>query len=290
VALATAAVAAGAWAQLGGYGAPRRATLYRHEVEQVHALFERAHRCCEDFGWRSPVFSATTNRDYTQHEALRVWAYERYGTLRKTSAAFGAGIVPLTEEQVLALARASDFLVLVETQAPPAYPADRSLQAALPLLRAYGEAELVRLGAFDIEGGELTLYARPALRLEGLAEGWVTGAGLRLTGPGAVLRGRSRVVLSGRMGPAAALGPPGVRAELTAGGASRTVPATFEVTPDRQSYRLTVQVGDQEVSADGPVELRLSFAGGFELLRPGLYCNTRRLVVPAPERTELLRD
>jgi hypothetical protein len=188
------------------------------------------------------------------------------------------------------VARASDLLVLVETRAPPPYPSDRSLQAALPRLRAYCEAELVRLGAFDVEGGELTLYARPALRLEGLAEGWAPGAGLRLTGPGAVLRGRSRVVLSGRMGPAAALGPPEVRAELQAGGGSRTVPATFEISPDRQSYRLTVHVTDKEVPADGPVELRLSFAGGFDLLRPGLYCNTRRLVVPAPDRIELLRD
>jgi hypothetical protein len=141
-----------------------------------------------------------------------------------------------------------------------------------------------------VEGSELTLYARATLRPEGLAEGWVTGAGLRLTGPGAVLRGRSRVVLSGRMGPAAALEPPEVRAEVKAGGGSRTVPAAFEITPDRQSYRLTIDVRDLDVPADGPVELRLSFAGGFAFLRAGLYCNTRRLVVPAPDRTELLRD
>jgi hypothetical protein len=284
------AVVTGAWGQLGGYGAPRRPTRFRHEVEQVHALFEQVHRCCEDFGWRAPVLSATANRDYTHHEAQRVWAYERYGTLRETGAAFGVGIVPLTEEEVLRGAKASDFLVLVETRAPPPYPADRSLQAALPLLRAYGESELVRQGTFDVDGSAVTLYSRPALRLEGLAEGWVTGAGLRLSGPGAVLRGRSRVVLSGRTGPAAALGPPEVRAELAVGGASSTVPARFEITPDRQGYRLVVEVGGQDVPADGAVGLRLSFEGGFAMPRPGLYCNNRRLVVPAPERTEVLRD
>jgi hypothetical protein len=291
-ALATVAVAVGAWGQLGGYAAPRRLSLCRHEVEQVHALYEQMHRCCEDYSWRAPVLSATANRDYTQHESFAVWAYERYGTLRQTGVALGAGIVPMTEEEILGRARGSDFLVLVATSAPPPYPSDRCLLETLPKLRAYCETELVRQGTFDIEGAEATLYARPALRVEGLTGGWVPDVGLRLTGPAALLRGRSRVVLSGPTGLAAGLPHlPAVRAELAVGGASHTVPASFEFHPDRQSYRLVIQVTGQDVPAGGPVELRLSFAGRLPYFTPhGLYVNTRRLIVPAPARTELLRD
>jgi hypothetical protein len=290
--LAAVAVAAGAWAQFGGYAAPRRPTACRHEVEQIHALFERMHRCCADYCWSAPVLSATVNRDYTQHEAFAAWAYERHGTLRQTGVALGAAIVPLTEEEIRNGAWASDFLVLVTTAAAPPYPSERCLREALPKLRAYCETELVRQGTFDIEGAEVTLYARPALRVEGLINGWVPDVGLRLSGPAARLRGRSRVILSGRTGLAAQLPEfPAVRAELAAGGGSRTVPAAFEVSADRQSYRLVIQVAGQELPDEGPVEIRLSFAGCLPyFLPPGLYVNTRRLVVPAPERTELLRD
>jgi hypothetical protein len=291
-ALAAVAVGAGAWAQLGGYAAARRLTVCRHEVEQVHALYERMHRCCEDYSWRTPVLSATVNRDYTQHEAFAAWAYERYGALRKTGVALGAAIVPLTDEEILNGARASDFLVLVATSAPPPYPSDRCLREALPKLRAYCEAELVRQGTFDIEGAEATLYARPALRVEGLVGGWAPDVGLRLTGPAALLRGRSRVVLSGRTGLAAGLARlPDVRAELAAGGASQTVPAAFEFSADRQSYRLVIELAGQDLPAKGAVELHLSFEGGLPYFTPlGLYVNTRNLVVPGPDRTELLRE
>jgi hypothetical protein len=289
--LAAVVVAAGVGGQLGGYAAPRRLSICRPEVGEVHALYERMHRCCDDYCWRAPVLAATVNRDFTQHEAFAAWEYEHHGTLRKTGVALGAAIVPMTEEEILGRARGSDLLLLVATSAPPPYPSDRCMAEALPKLRAYCEAELVRQGTFDIDGAEATLYARPALRVEGLVGAWVTDEGLRLTGPAAVLRGRSRVVLTGPMGPAVVLDKmPAVRAELAAGGASRSVPAGFEVSPDRRSYRLVVQVAGQDVPADGRVELRLSFAGGVPLPLPGLYVNTRRLVVPAPERTELLRD
>ena len=128
--------------------------------------------------------------------------------------------------------------------------------------------------------------------VEGLIDGWVPDVGLRLTGPAALLRLRSSVVLSGPTGLAALLPQlPAVRAELVAGGASHAVPATFEHSSDRQSYRLVVQLAGQDVPAEGPVELRLSFAGRLPYFTPpGLYVNTRRFVVPAPARTELLRD
>jgi hypothetical protein len=193
----------------------------------------------------------------------------------------------------MAAARASDFLFLVSTEAPSAYPADHCLQAALPRLRAFCAAEMERLGTLNVEGTEVTLYARPALRVGGLAEGWVTAEGLRLTGPGSVLRGYSRVVLEGKTGLAAGLltRAPEVRAALSSGGRSaRTVPAQFEFSPDRQGYRVVVDVSGEEVPADEPVEVRLTFDGGFVLPGRGLRYNTRRLIVPAPERTGLTRD
>ncbi|HZY84561.1 MAG TPA: hypothetical protein VFE78_07005, partial [Gemmataceae bacterium] len=291
-ALAGVAVAGGVGTQLSNYGRHGRLTLCRYDVEQVLALHDAIYRRCQDCCWAAPVISATFNFDYAHHEAHRVLAYERHGSLPRTGEAFG-GIFALSEADALRGARASDFLLVAATHPPPACPFDESLAAALPKVRAYCEAEMVLLGAFDVEGSAVELYARPALRVEGLAEGWVTGAGLRLTGPGAVLRGRPRVVLSGKTGPAAAFQgqAPGVHAELSAAGhPARTVPARFEVSPDRQDYRIVVDLSGEDVPADAPVEVRLAFEGGAVLSARGLRCNTRRLIVPAPRHTQALRD
>ncbi len=292
-ALAGLAVACGAGTQLNNYGSHGRMTRARYDVEQILALHDLLHRRCRECCWAAPVLSSTFNFDYTQHEAHRVLAYERHGTWLKTGQALGGSIFALTPAEILAGARASDFLFLVATEAPSAYPADHCLQAALPQLGAFCEAEMERLGTFNVEGSEVTLYARPALRVEGLAEGWVTAEGLRLTGPGSVLRGRSRVVLAGKTGLAAHFlaQTPSVRAELSAGGRpARTVPAQFELSPDRQGYRIVVDVSGEEAAADEPVEVRLTFDGGAVLPGRGLRYNTRRLIVPAPEHTQVTRD
>jgi hypothetical protein len=293
VALAGVAVACGAGTQLGNYGSRGRMTRARYDVEQILALHDLLHRRCRECCWAAPVLSSTFNFDYTQHEAHRVLAYERHGTWLRTGQTLGGSIFALTDNEITQGARASDFLFLVATQTPSAYPADHCLQAALPQLRAFCEAEMERLGAFDIEGNEVTLYARPALRVGGVVEGWVTAEGLRLTGPGSVLRGRARVVLAGKIGFASFFlrQAPDVRAELSSGGhAARTVPARFEFSPDRQGYRVVVDVSGEEVPADAPVEVRLTFDGGAVLPVRGLRYNTRRLIVPAPEHTQVTRD
>ncbi len=291
--LAAVAVACGAGTQMNNYGNHGRLTRARYDVEQILALHDRIYRRCRDCCWAAPVISSTFNFDYTQHETHRVLAYERHGTWLRTGQTLGGNIFDLTDQQITDGARASDFLLLVSTTTPSTYPGDKRLQAALPELGAFCEAHMERLGTFNIEGNDVTLYARPALRVRGLAEGWITAEGLRLTGRGALLRGRPRVVLAGKLGFASFFlrEPPAVHAALSCGGQpSCTVPAQFELSADRQGYRIVVDVSGEEVPADGPVELRLTFDGGAVLPVRGLRYNTRHMIVPAPEHTELTRD
>src|SRR5262249_58874710 len=81
----------------------------------------------------------------------------------------------------------------------PGYPFHASMKGLEPRVRAFCERELLLVKRYRILGVEYALYARPALRLGGDRDGWVTDRGLTLTGPGAALRKRPTVRLAGKI-------------------------------------------------------------------------------------------
>jgi hypothetical protein len=92
--------------------------------------------------------------------ALAVSAYERTGARLDARYGLGAGIGAVEPAAALAVARESDFVVLTVSEARAVYPADRSLAAARPALRAYCTESMRPLGVFRTPGRQVELFGR----------------------------------------------------------------------------------------------------------------------------------
>lgn len=280
-ALALSAVLAGLLVQVTHLCRRSVMTQHRADCERLLALYDRLEEHIPEASRKAPVLFVDCTSDQLNYIVTEVMIYERHGKHKPLQPAMG-GLFAKTDEEVWNALKASDFVILGshDVAAPFVYPFDRALCALRPALEAYCETNLDKLGAYQILGREVLLYARPTLRVHGALGGWVTPAGLRLTGHGKNLRACRRIELCGPA-PWAKLGTaPNVAAELHLPGQPvQALPAL--VTAGSSRYRLLVEWQEQALADDTPVCIHLSFD-----VRPlGPQRGMR-----APERVSLLRE
>jgi hypothetical protein len=159
-ALAGGALLVGVLRPLAHYSQPGWLSQHRAQMEQIALLHDTIARHIQQRGLRHPIISVTTiASDYLHPQVTEVVLYERYGLLCLPRAGLGYGVLAVPEADALAVAGASDLLVVVRP-ARAVYPFDESMVAILPQLHALGQRQFVCLGVFHIRGDEITLYVR----------------------------------------------------------------------------------------------------------------------------------
>jgi hypothetical protein len=189
----------------------------------------------------------------------------------------------------LEIVRQSDFVIVARPAAPPVsvFPFDKCMRRVTPEINAFCKRHFTPLQAFHLEDTDLTLFVRPALKIEGDSDGWITSQGLRLRGTAAFLRKHTKIHLEGTSELRYLAKMPSVRARLLVPGRPpRPVQATL--TSHGQEYVIELDVNKVRVAAETPVEIRLAFDSYFVPQKQGLGNDRRRLVIRTPAKTELL--
>ena len=131
------------------------------EVAGAFALYDAVERDGRERGLSAPVVSVDHVSDGLNALAVNVGTYERQGKLLHARHGLGSSIGDIAEGEVLARAQESDFLILTVSGGRVLYPADRSLAAARPALRAYCGESMRSRGRFRTPGREVELFGRP---------------------------------------------------------------------------------------------------------------------------------
>lgn len=285
VAVAVVALASGGFVQASKYGQHWIMTRRRADHEQLLALHDRVAQTVIAYDLPCFSFAVTSNTDYLPHRISAVLMYERHGVLRKCQGHLGQ-FYSYTDERVLEELGWSDFVILSRPDTP-VIPWEEHMKALGPKLRTWCQQHYVALGSYPIFGENVELYTR-ALRTRGGESGWITADdGLNVDAPGRVLRGATLTLGAGSTGYLER--PPTVRAVLAQPGRSpRSLAA--KVTFKNGAYSLRVHVPATELPAEERAQVRFSFDDYFVPAERGIGPDQRRLVVPAPERTELSYD
>jgi hypothetical protein len=140
---------------------------------------------------------------------------------------------------------------------------------------------MVPLRNFRFFGGEVTVFSRPSIRIEGNDGGWITSAGLSLVGSTDVLRFRPEIDIRGSNAALHYTGRmPGIKAELELRGC-RPRPIPARLTAEGDYYRLVLVV-PQDVPPCTTARIHVSFDTFFVPSKIGLNGDARELVMMAP--------
>jgi hypothetical protein len=166
------------------------------------------------------------------------------------------------------------------------WPFHQSMEGLRPGLRAICDRDFLLLDRFHVLGRDLFLYARPAVRAEGMSGEWITSDGLTLIGRADVLRRFPCVNIRGQCDLRLLDGDLHTAAFL--GDSDLPVQATLT----ERTYQFRIVLGPDAVQAlsdDGTVKIRVVFDRAFVPQERGMGEDTRHLVVLAPEEIRLTR-
>ncbi len=268
-----------------------RFSARRTSVEQIGALHDFIGQESARLGFESPVISADMIYDWMVPSTINTALYERTGRWLDARPALGVGIFALTREEVFAKLGRSDFALVSTYPKEGPYPFYDSVRPLAGEIRAWCEAHLMRLRVFRIDSGEVTVYVRPEVALEGLSGEWITPAGVRLRLPSEELgqlraSGKTALVLEGADNLTALPQPPVASARLEGpGGEPGNVDCPAGYTrPAPGTYRIRIDLGAVPPGADAVVDLRLD--GAFFVPKEvGINDDTRHLIVTRPTVT-----
>jgi hypothetical protein len=283
--LAAVVLGAGLLSQASAFSARGPVARLRSDVDQVVALYDFLYQHSRDSDWEQPRVAIDYLSDSLNLQAVTTVIYERHGVAftPRPMMPFDPMFEP-DEQTALDLVSKSDIVILNTRPFPndsSIYPYNRCLARHRPCLIAYCDRERLKLRTFRFFGGEVTVYARPSLAIQGDSEGWVTSAGMSLKGSTNVLRRWPIVELSGANTGQKYLGRlPRVKAELLLPNRDPR-PVDAVLTSSNDQYRLLLRA-PTDVPPDTPAELRLSFDCFFVPARIGMNPDRRELVIQTP--------
>src|SRR5262249_50168547 len=130
----------------------------------------------------------------------RVLLYERQGVVCGALPGLGSNMFAVTGPEALAIGRKSDFVIIYRPVATreALFPFEQCMQRITPNLTTFCRRNYTALETFHLSDGDLTLYVRPAMKIEGDSAGWITSRGLSLRSTGAFLHRHTKIKLAGR--------------------------------------------------------------------------------------------
>jgi hypothetical protein len=159
--LSALATLVGAWHQLDQMRRPGPLAGQRRDISEVLSLYDTIGEHSRRLGWSAPRVSMDRIAEFLNPGLVPAVVYERRGLLLGYNGALGSRIFAITEQEALALAEGSDFVVVTDDGPDLSpFPFESSMRAIRPSLRRLCDERFARLGEFHFFGREATLYAR----------------------------------------------------------------------------------------------------------------------------------
>jgi hypothetical protein len=271
--------------QVHRYGRHGHYSSNRPDIEQVLALYDAIAEYCRTAGWGRPVISTDSIVDYLSAQTIEAAFYERYRLALDVQGGLGGSIFAISLPEAIDQIRRSDFAIMTTSGrfGPHPYPFEQTIAPLRPAVIEASNKQLMALRQFRIFGRDVTLYARPSLRLEGDSGGWITSQGLSLHSLGDVLRSRPRIELLGHFFPQFLKRIPQVTARLVFPGSTEPLPISASLAfPSANEYHMTLSLDPKGLPSNGPVQIQVGFDTYFVPKDLGINEDTRELVVPTP--------
>ncbi len=265
----------------------------RPSVEQIGALYDLLGDEAPRRGLTAPRIATDVMYDWLVPSTINVSLFERSGRWLGAHPSLGFSMFAISREEVFSELAKADIALITTFPKEGPYPFYASIRPLGAEINAWCVAHLVRSRTFRIDDGEVTVYFRPNVALEGLSGEWITPAGFRIRVPADIVE-KMRVdkqnflVLEGPENPALLEGLPVASAQLAredgTSGAGAACPATFAL-PKTGMYQLRIDLGAQiavlPAGAGAEVTVHLD---GASFYPPDVGINDpRHLVVTKPE-------
>jgi hypothetical protein len=286
------ALGVGCYKQVEWLSRPLSPREKRTELAQVASLYEQIGSCCLRNGWKEPRIAFAGLNDALDPAAVMAMVFERQGLFVSLRPLLGGSIHPVTEQKAIEAVQQSDLVVIpLKENEKNNYPFLECMRQYRPRLLALCRQTLLDRGRFHVLGAEVALFARANVRVEGINYGWITDAGVTLTGDSEDLKLCPHIELRGRYYPMHLGRAPVARGELTAPGQPPR-PVRARVTVSENEYRLRVDLSPQDIPDGRDLHIHLRFDTYFiPTERPEIFgatTDSRRLVLLAPDAVNLL--
>jgi hypothetical protein len=288
IVLAALVMRAGILVQFDRYLRRPPAWQNRPEIEKLLALYDRVADDASAMGWRAPSFAFDSSSDALNFKVFDVMVFERRGQVFTPSEVLANTIFLRNPGELEHRLACADFAILTQV-APdrplPPYEFDRGMAAMKPALFAWCRLHLIELQhehlglPFD---RDVTLFVRPAVRVQGERDGWIARRGTRITGLAEVLRAKPDIVLRGKNAASSLRGGvPRASARIVGDGKPIDVPA--RLTNDADEYALELRLDPKQLPEQGPVTIELTFDASFLPRQVNGSPDGRELVMRLPE-------
>lgn len=286
--MALVAMLAGIYTQFRGYCRHTYLTVYRPEVQRLVTMYDHMTQECQELGWQSPAIANDCIVDWLHHKNLTILAYERHAILFSAGQSLGAlDAYPIPE--LYERLRLSDFAILTRPTGAIQgfqFPFDRQMDQLRPDVLKFCRANMVELEQFHCLDRNVTLFIRPAVKMQAAADGWITSDGMTVTGLAEVLRvwpviemrGEANFQYLGRV--------PGVTAYLPLPDRQRQ-PVQVQITAAGTHYVIHLRLSPADLPTTGPVSIHVGFDAHFIPRDIGANADTRELVMPLPAEARL---
>jgi len=262
----------------------------RAQIEKLLNLEDRIARAADAMGWKTPNFAVDRISDSINFKVFEVMAFERLGESFDGREVLADSVLARGPDEEINRLHLADFVLLTEQfpEGTLAYPFDRSMRQLHPELYSWCRQNLIevdheRLGPpFNYD---VTVFLRPAVRVNGEPDGWVARTGATITGIAGVLRHRPVIDLWGPNSATSLPRPPHVTAILTVNGNEIRVPAGLAYEGTR--YHLQLDLGSMELPLNDRMDIRLTFDSSFTPRQVAGTPDDRQLVMRLPDQGEL---
>ena len=275
--------------QSSEYGRRRLGGLHRPEIKRLLAMYDRCADAAETMRWSNPNFCMTHISDAFNSSVFKVMEFERRGQLFDGEEVLSESVSRVPPEWPMSRLSYADFFVLIDKPMPGPdqyeYPFDQQMRELQPLIERWCHQNAVELGRYEFGPPfdcSATLLIRPAVRVEGQPDGWVTKNGTKVIALAQVLRQRPNILLRGKNAASFLNGVvPQPKAQTLEHG--KLVELSARMTNNHDEYRLEIDLDPRQLPDHGIVSIDLSFDASFVPRRLNGSPDDRELVMRLPD-------
>jgi hypothetical protein len=261
----------------------------RRDLKRVAELDRWLVDYANEHNWPSPEISFDVISGWFLAEAITASGYEQTGGLVKFRSGFGnAGeLMGIDRSQALPLLAQSDFVLFSTLPKTGLYPFYQKISEYWHDLKDWADKNMTVARIIPFNSFTLTVYVRPSAEILNLSGDWITSRGIMISANRGDLERFPEIRLSGPANFSLLPKVPTVSAAIEREAGSIALCSSLRVADKR--YEILIDASSIKNLPPDPVYVSLKYDTFFVPRELGLNADTRELVIPAPDRVELLR-